>query len=78
MKYIGNVSTPTKIIHSENDLRCDIEQAEQVYTALKYQEVDTEFIRYPDESHDLSRGGRTDRRISRLEHISQWFDKYLK
>ena len=78
MKYIKNAKTPTMVIHSENDLRCDIEQGEQVYVALKYLGVDTEFIRFPGEPHGLSRSGRTDKRIARLKHILRWFDKYLK
>ena len=78
IKYIGNVTTPTLVIHSEQDLRCPIEQGEQVFVALKTLGVDTEMVRFPDESHDLSRGGRTDRRIVRLGHILRWFDRYLK
>ncbi|TYB32109.1 MAG: S9 family peptidase [Candidatus Mcinerneyibacterium aminivorans] len=78
MKYMDNVETPTMVIHSENDLRCDIEQAEQVFTALKYRGVETKFVRFPEENHGLSRNGRTDRRISRLKNILEWFEKYLK
>jgi dipeptidyl aminopeptidase/acylaminoacyl peptidase len=78
MKHIKNAKTPTLVIHSEQDLRCAMEQGEQVFVALKKLGVDTEFVRFPDEPHGLSRGGRTDRRIARLEHISGWFDKYLK
>jgi len=78
MKYIGNAKTPTLVIHSEQDLRCDMEQDEQVFVALKKLGVDTEMVRFPDEPHGLSRGGRTDRRIARLNHIRRWFDRYLK
>ena len=78
MKHIGNAQTPTLVIHSENDLRVSIEQGEQVFVALKKLGVDTEMIRYPDEPHGLSRGGRTDRRIDRLNHILRWFNKYLQ
>ncbi len=78
MKYIGNAKTPTLIIHSEQDLRCAIEQGEQVFIALKKLGIDTEMVRFPDEPHGLSRGGRTDRRIQRLKHILRWFDRYLK
>jgi dipeptidyl aminopeptidase/acylaminoacyl peptidase len=76
--YIGNAQTPTLVIHSENDLRCPIEQSEQVFVALKKQGVDSEMVRFPDEFHGLSRTGRTDRKIVRLNHILRWFDKYLK
>ncbi len=78
MKYIGNAKTPTMITHSENDLRCPIEQGEQAFVALKRLGVETEFIRFPDEFHGLSRTGRTDRKLARLGQIARWMDKYLK
>jgi len=78
ISHIGSATTPTMVIHSENDLRCPIEQGEQVFVALKKLGVDTEMIRYPDEPHGLSRAGRTDRRVDRLGHILRWFDRYLK
>ena len=78
MKHIGNAKTPTLVIHSEQDLRCAQEQGEQIFVALKKLGVDTELVLFPAEPHGLSRGGRTDRRISRLEHILRWFDLYLK
>ncbi|MCK4642469.1 S9 family peptidase [bacterium] len=77
MKHIGNAKTPTLVIHSEQDLRCAQEQGEQIFIALKKLGVDTEMVLFPAEPHGLSRGGRTDRRISRLEHILRWFEKYL-
>lgn len=76
--HIATAKTPTLVIHNEGDLRCPIEQSEQVFVALKRLGVDTEFVRFPDEFHGLSRTGRTDRRIARLNHIIRWMDKYLK
>jgi dipeptidyl aminopeptidase/acylaminoacyl peptidase len=78
MKYMGNARTPTLVIHNEMDLRCPIEQGEQVFVALQRLGVDSEMVRFPDEFHGLSRTGRTDRRIARLNHILRWFEKYLK
>ena len=78
MKYVGNVKTPTLVIHSEQDFRCDLEQGEQFFVALKRLGVNTELVVFPEESHDLSREGRTDRRVERLKRISSWFDRYLK
>ncbi len=75
--YLGNAETPTLIIHSEQDHRTPIEQGEQAFIALKYKGVPTEFVRFPDEPHGLSRVGRTDRRIARLRHIARWFQKFL-
>jgi dipeptidyl aminopeptidase/acylaminoacyl peptidase len=78
IKYIGRAQTPTLIFHSEQDLRCGQEQGEQLFVALKRLGVDTELVLFPEESHGLSRGGRTDRRIARLQHMQRWFDNYLK
>jgi dipeptidyl aminopeptidase/acylaminoacyl peptidase len=78
MKYIKNCKTPMLVIHNENDMRCPIEQGEQVFVALKRLGVETAFVRFPDEFHGLSRGGRTDRRVARLDHIIDWFETHLK
>lgn len=73
---VSNVKTPTLIIHSEADYRCPVEQAEQWFVALKCHGVDTKLVRYPDECHELSRSGRPDRRIHRLESILDWFQTH--
>ncbi|UCE67605.1 MAG: S9 family peptidase [Candidatus Zixiibacteriota bacterium] len=78
IKHVANIKTPLLIIHSENDLRCPIEQAEQLYISLKKLRRKVEMIRFPEEPHGLSRCGRPDRRIVRLEWIQKWFDRYLK
>jgi len=49
--YAARVTTPTLFIHGEADLRVPIEQAEQMYTALKKRRVPAMFIRYPDSYH---------------------------
>jgi len=77
IKYIGNARTPTMVLHNEFDLRCPIEQGEQVFVALKSLGVESEMVRFPDEFHGLSRTGRTDRRIARLNHILGWFERHL-
>jgi dipeptidyl aminopeptidase/acylaminoacyl peptidase len=78
LKYLGNAKTPTLILHSEGDLRCNIEQAEQVFTVLKLKNVPTRFVRYPaSTSHGLSRNGPPDLRIHRLGQILEWWRKYL-
>jgi dipeptidyl aminopeptidase/acylaminoacyl peptidase len=78
IKYAKNVKTPCLIIHSENDLRCPMEQAVQWFVSLKLQGVPTELIRFPDETHELSRSGKPKHREERLRHTIRWFNKYLK
>ncbi|TVR88001.1 MAG: S9 family peptidase [Trueperaceae bacterium] len=77
LKHVANVRTPLLILHAEQDHRCPIEQAEQFFVALKVLgHVPVEFVRFPDEGHDLSRSGRPDRRIQRLEAILDWFERH--
>ncbi len=79
LKHFGNVMTPTLIIHSEGDLRCNVEQSEQVFAALKLRGIPTRFVRYPrTTSHGMSRQGPTDLRIHRLGQILEWWDQWLQ
>ena len=75
--YVREMRTPLLIIHSEQDHRCPIEQGEQLFVALKKQGVPTLFVRFPNESHDLSRNGQPRHRLERLRHIVEWFRTYL-
>jgi dipeptidyl aminopeptidase/acylaminoacyl peptidase len=77
ISYVDNITTPLLIIHSENDLRCPIEQAEQMFIALTYLEREVAFVRIPEESHDLSRSGTPSRRRARLHHIIGWFESHI-
>jgi acylaminoacyl-peptidase len=78
LKYLGHAKTPTLIIHSEGDLRCNVEQAEQVFAALKLLDVPTRLVRYPrSTSHGMSRSGPPDLRLHRLGQILAWWDQYL-
>ncbi len=76
--FFKGVRTPTLIIHSEGDLRCNIEQGEQVHAALAVQGVPVRFVRYPREtSHGMSRTGPADLRLHRLRQILDWWAKHL-
>ena len=45
------------VVHSENDLRCDIEQGEHLFTLLRLAGKEVEMLRFPAEGHELSRSG---------------------
>jgi dipeptidyl aminopeptidase/acylaminoacyl peptidase len=77
LTYAKDMETPLLIIHSENDLRCLMEQAEQLFIALKKQRKDVRFVRFPDENHELSRSGRPRHRMERFGYILDWFNQYL-
>ena len=77
ISYVKHIHTPLLIIHSENDLRCNIEQSEQLFAALKYMGREVLFVRFEGQSHGLSRGGHPKLRQERLRHIRDWFEKHL-
>lgn len=77
ISYVNNITTPLLLIHSEQDLRCPIEQGEEMYNALKWLRKETMLVRFPDENHELSRTGKPRHRIERLKHITDWFNKYI-
>lgn len=77
LKYVANITAPLLIIHSENDYRCPMEQAEQLFIALKRLRRTVEFVRFGNESHGLSRNGQPKHRVERLERTLAWFERYL-
>jgi dipeptidyl aminopeptidase/acylaminoacyl peptidase len=77
MTHVGEVRTPTLVIHSENDWRTPIEQGQRWFTALKLQGVEAELLVFPGEGHELSRSGRPKHRVARFEHILRWWAKHL-
>ncbi len=77
IRYAPRVKTPILIIHSEEDYRCPMEQAEQWYVALKRLGVTVEFVRFAGENHELSRSGKPRNRIDRLNFIVGWFQRYI-
>ncbi|HVF11711.1 MAG TPA: S9 family peptidase [Actinomycetota bacterium] len=76
--YIRDINTPLLILHADDDLRCPIEQAEQMYFGLKMLGKEVEFYRFPGEGHELSRSGAPAHRVERFEIILEFFDKHLK
>jgi dipeptidyl aminopeptidase/acylaminoacyl peptidase len=77
IRYVRDIRTPLLILHGEMDLRCAVSQAEELFGAMRLLGKEVEFVRFPGESHDLSRGGRPDRRVERLRRISAWFGQRL-
>lgn len=79
LAYFDQVKCPMLIIHSEGDLRCNVEQGEQVFSALQMQGIESRFVRYPSSTfHGLSRSGPPDLRLHRLGEITKWWDRHLK
>jgi dipeptidyl aminopeptidase/acylaminoacyl peptidase len=76
--YVRDINTPMLILHSEDDLRCPIAQADELFTSLRLLGRDVEMVRFPGESHELSRSGAPRHRVQRMDVMLDWFDRYLK
>lgn len=77
LAYVKDVHTPLLILHGEQDLRCPIEQGEQMFVALKRLNKETQLVRFPGADHNLSRTGHPHLRVRRLSHIVRWFEEHM-
>lgn len=77
MAVVGDVTTPTLVLHSELDFRCPLEQATRYYAALKRQGTPAEMLVFPGENHELTRSGQPRHRVERFEAVLEWWSRYL-
>jgi dipeptidyl aminopeptidase/acylaminoacyl peptidase len=77
LAYADQIRIPTFIVHSEQDWRCPVEQAQRLYVALKKQGTPTELLLFPGEGHELSRSGLPSHRVARFEAVLEWFARWL-
>jgi dipeptidyl aminopeptidase/acylaminoacyl peptidase len=78
LTYAEQITTPVLILHSEDDLRCPINQGEQLFTVLRSLRREVAFVRFPGESHELTRSGSPTHRVQRFEIVLEWLDRHLK
>lgn len=78
IRYVADVHTPLLVVHAEGDLRCPVEQGDQMFVALRMLGRDVEMVRFTGESHELSRSGTPAHRRQRMEIILEFFDRHLK
>jgi len=77
MAHVAKVTTPTLVIHSEQDWRCPVEQGQRWFVELKRRGVESELLLFPGEGHELTRSGRPQHRLQRLEHVLAWWAEHL-
>ncbi len=76
LAYVRSIQTPLAIEHQDQDYRCPVSEAEQLYAALKRLKRTVVMVRYPREGHEMSRGGEPRHRVDRLNRMVEWFDRY--
>ncbi|HWC79379.1 MAG TPA: S9 family peptidase [Pseudonocardiaceae bacterium] len=78
LAYADNIRIPFLVAHSEHDWRCPIEQGQRMFVALQRNGVESEFLLFPGEGHELSRSGRPSHRVQRFEAVLDWWSRHLK
>jgi dipeptidyl aminopeptidase/acylaminoacyl peptidase len=77
LTYADRIDLPMLIVHSEQDWRCPLEQAQRLFVALRRRGVPAEMLVFPGEGHELSRSGLPSHRVARFEAILEWWRRYL-
>jgi dipeptidyl aminopeptidase/acylaminoacyl peptidase len=77
LAYADSITAPMLIIHSEQDWRCPVEQAQRLFVALKLRGAEVEMLLFPGEGHEMSRTGLPSHRVARFEAIVEWFDRWV-
>ncbi|MCH7414695.1 S9 family peptidase [Belliella sp. R4-6] len=75
--YVQNIKTPLLIKHGDVDYRTGVRQSELLYKSLKILGRPVEYVRYPEEGHEMSRSGAIHRRIDRMGRIVEFFERYV-
>jgi len=78
LAHAHKITTPLRILHSEQDYRVPISEAEQLFAILRRRKQVVEFVRYPREGHELTRSGEPRHRADHMERTLEWFDRYCK
>jgi dipeptidyl aminopeptidase/acylaminoacyl peptidase len=78
LTHVANIQTPLLIIHADRDKRAGVIQSEMLYRSLKILNKPVEYVRYPQEGHELSRSGHPKHRMDRLNRIIEFFDRFIR
>ena len=70
-----SIITPTLFLVGEKDFNVPLIGSEQMYQALKHNNIDTKLIIYPGENHGLS---SPTNRIHRMNSYLEWYASYMK
>jgi dipeptidyl aminopeptidase/acylaminoacyl peptidase len=77
LTYADRITAPMLIIHSEQDWRCPVEQAQRLFVALRLRGAPVEMLLFPGEGHEMSRSGLPSHRVARFEGILEWFGRWM-
>lgn len=74
IRYLGNITTPTLVVHGDADQRVPVSQGMELYLGLRAMGVPTDFIVYPRQKHAFHERAH---QLDLLERIVGWIDRWL-
>lgn len=77
LRVAAGITDPLMIVHSEEDRRCPVQQAEELFMTLKLLGREVELVRFPREGHALTRTGSPAHQLQRLDLMIDWFSRWL-
>jgi dipeptidyl aminopeptidase/acylaminoacyl peptidase len=77
LTYAEKIDIPFAVVHSEEDWRCPLEQAQRMFVALRRRGADTELLLFPGEGHELTRSGKPRHRVQRFDAVLEWWSRHL-
>ncbi|MEO8973054.1 MAG: S9 family peptidase [Ktedonobacteraceae bacterium] len=79
LTFADKITTPLLLLHSEQDMRCPIEESVQLFIALRMRKHKVELVRFPNMSHliDWPDSGTPLQRTDRLRRTVQWFKHFV-
>jgi dipeptidyl aminopeptidase/acylaminoacyl peptidase len=77
LHHVRGIDVPMLILHSEDDLRCPVEQADALFVALRLLGRPVEYWRFPEEGHGMSRDGSPRHRVQRAQIVLDFFGRHL-
>lgn len=79
LKDIRNLTIPLLVLHGENDFRCGVEQADQLFVLMHaiHPEVPSKLVIFPGENHGVNRDGLMHNQIRHCKELVQWLKQYL-
>ena len=77
LTYVADIHAPLLILHGEEDYRCSVAEADQLFGALRKLKRTVELVRYPGGSHAFTNTGRPSHRLDAMQRLIEWFQRYL-
>lgn len=79
LRDVKNMSVPLLVLHGEKDLRCGVEQADQLFVLMRAlkPEIPSRLVIFPGENHGVTRAGLMHNQIRHCKEMCEWLKKHL-